>query len=271
MQHNLSEYDLFIHPEEVWTPEGKPLAVRPATSKKPQHDKPDSGASATTNSDSSARASAFNSSASQELDGALFEFDAPPKREKADRPAIKPNIFTSLGSQASQKEQLPSDDVYSNKRGAGGIRLAPNVAGKTVGISSSPSFEVAKEAENVDPALGAKYETATALLQSGMGASDLVLHKDEEIMKAIREVTFDMACQAKAHLDHAREMAHLLPTEAKAGLLPAVGIGRFLDRLEAQNFDVFSTNGLGPWQDGRPYARFLLQLDYVKHTITNTF
>jgi hypothetical protein len=77
-------------------------------------------------------------------------------------------------------------------------------------------------------------------LRSGAGASQLVLVKSPEVTALIREVVFDVACQAKAHLDHARGMQKLVPPAARAALLPAVCVDRFLRRLEAQNFDIFS-------------------------------
>ena len=81
----------------------------------------------------------------------------------------------------------------------------------------------------------------------------------------------DLACQARAHLDHARAMAASLPPDAAAALLPAEPISFFLDRLEAQGFDVFRDGGLGPWADGRPYARLALQFKLLKHAVKNTY
>jgi hypothetical protein len=66
-------------------------------------------------------------------------------------------------------------------------------------------------------------------------------------------------------------MQKLVPPAARAALLPAVCVDRFLRRLETQNFDIFSGNGVGAWSDGRPYARLLLQSEMLRFTVTNNY
>ena len=90
-------------------------------------------------------------------------------------------------------------------------------------------------------------------------------------MKKIHDIVYDLACQARAHLQHAHDMSAHVPEAAKAALLPAVPASAFLRRLEAQGFDIFKESGLGPWRDGRPYARLALQAQLIKHTLRNTY
>ena len=98
-----------------------------------------------------------------------------------------------------------------------------------------------------------------------------MLNKEPRVRTALAGVVFDMACQARAHLEHAREMSPKVPQAARAALLPAVPLEAFLSRLEQQQFDVFAAGGLGPWVDGRPYARLLLQTKLLWHTMKNTY
>jgi phytoene/squalene synthetase len=105
-----------------------------------------------------------------------------------------------------------------------------------------------------------------------VGAASLVLVKPPPVRAALVEATFDLASQARAHLLHARGMAPRLPAAAAAALLPAEPVAAFLDRLEAQRFDVFAGGGgLGPWRDGRPHARLTLHAKLLKHALLNTF
>ena len=99
-----------------------------------------------------------------------------------------------------------------------------------------------------------------------------MLVKPPAVRAALAEATFDLASQARAHLLHARDRAPRLPAAAASALLPAEPVAAFLARLEAQRFDVFAGGGgLGPWKDGRPHARVLLQATLLKHTLFNTF
>ncbi len=111
---------------------------------------------------------------------------------------------------------------------------------------------------------------ATAVLRSGVGASALTLHKTPAVRDAIRAACFDLACTARAHLSHARDQAPRVPSAAPAALLPAVTVGRFLDRLEAHNFDPFA-GGLGPWVDDRVGAHSRLHLALLGNTLFNTY
>lgn len=60
-----------------------------------------------------------------------------------------------------------------------------------------------------------------------------------EPSEGVRSAAHEVACAAKAHLDSARAMASRLPSEAKPFLLQAVPVSRYLDALEARDFDVF--------------------------------
>lgn len=111
---------------------------------------------------------------------------------------------------------------------------------------------------------------ATAVLRSGVGASALTLHKTPAVRDAIRAACFDLACTARAHLSHARDQAPRVPSAAPAALLPAITVGRFLDRLEVHNFDPFA-GGLGPWVDDRFAAHARLHGDLLIKTLFNNY
>ena len=98
----------------------------------------------------------------------------------------------------------------------------------------------------------------------------LVLHKDPQVAQRITDAVFDLACQARAHTRHARDMAANVPAAAVPALLPAVTVERFLTQLELQQFNIFS-GGLGPWMDSRPLARLYLQGELLLHTVRGTY
>ncbi|CEG01557.1 Squalene/phytoene synthase [Ostreococcus tauri] len=60
-----------------------------------------------------------------------------------------------------------------------------------------------------------------------------------EPSEGVRSAAHEVACAAKAHLDSARAMTERVPKEAKPFFLQAVTVGRYLDALEARDFDVF--------------------------------
>ena len=109
-----------------------------------------------------------------------------------------------------------------------------------------------------------------AALPSGT-AGALFLLRPPRVREALAGVVFDLACQAREHLRHARALAGALPPAAHAALLPAVPVAAFLARLEQQNFDALATGGLGPWLDGRPHARLLLMGSLMWHTARNSY
>lgn len=60
-----------------------------------------------------------------------------------------------------------------------------------------------------------------------------------EPSEGARDVAHEVATVAKAHLDSARAMAERIPSDAKPFFLQAVPVGRYLDALEARDFDAF--------------------------------
>jgi phytoene/squalene synthetase len=92
------------------------------------------------------------------------------------------------------------------------------------------------------------------------------------VQTKLASAAFDLACTARAHLSHARDMAPKLPPAAAAALLPAAPLGLYLSALERQHFDLFAgRGGLGPWVDERPHARMLLQAELLWRTFKNTY
>lgn len=60
-----------------------------------------------------------------------------------------------------------------------------------------------------------------------------------EPSEGARDVAHEVASVAKAHLDSARAMEERIPSDAKPFFLQAVPVGRYLDALEAKDFDAF--------------------------------
>ena len=118
----------------------------------------------------------------------------------------------------------------------------------------------------------AAWAAAAASLQSSVGASAMSLAKPPAVAARIRGAVLELADEARGHLERARALRGAMPGAARAALLPAVPADRFLRRLTgAQDGDVFAGGGLGPWQDGRSYARPLLQAALIAHTLANTY
>lgn len=59
------------------------------------------------------------------------------------------------------------------------------------------------------------------------------------VSEGLRDVVHKVASLAKGHLDEARKLAPRLPPSAAGVMLPAVAVGRYLEALEARNFDPY--------------------------------
>ena len=57
--------------------------------------------------------------------------------------------------------------------------------------------------------------------------------------EGLREAVFELASNAKAHLQHARSHSSGLSKEQASVMLDVVAVELWLDRFEAVNFDVF--------------------------------
>eukprot|EP00475_Leptophrys_vorax_P045856 TRINITY_DN9676_c0_g1_i2.p2 TRINITY_DN9676_c0_g1~~TRINITY_DN9676_c0_g1_i2.p2 ORF type:complete len:291 (-),score=62.45 TRINITY_DN9676_c0_g1_i2:128-1000(-) len=66
-----------------------------------------------------------------------------------------------------------------------------------------------------------------------------------EPSEALKSATYEIACQAKAHIDHARNLPNI-PQEAIPVLLQAKLCDIWLDRLERCEFDIFDRRMLQP-------------------------
>lgn len=200
----------------------------------------------------------------------LIDAKAAAAEAAAKAPTPAPPAGSGAGSPAGLR-MMESGGARRAREPSGAVGL--DAAATPRRSTGGPRQEVGLKAQAASGMASARAadSPAAAALQSGIGASTLLLHKDAAVMEKIRGVTFDLACQARAHLDHARAMATSLPPDAAAALLPAEPISFFLDRLEAQGFDVFREGGLGPWADGRPYARLALQFKLLKHAVKNTY
>jgi len=57
--------------------------------------------------------------------------------------------------------------------------------------------------------------------------------------KHVKDLVFDVAGSANAHLEKARSLSKQVPSKAKMALLPAVTASTYLDRLRKADFNVF--------------------------------
>lgn len=272
-KHGLTEEELFIQPEEVTTSDGIPI-LQQADANQAAASIKATGASAH-HGHSHAPGQQCNHDHSGGGGGS--------KRSYTTSAAAWQSGANNSSGKAHQVKQQPEDEDRSvrltmspaarrlaeieKQKGAwhpGMIKSGAGTAAKPAAAAPSPPPR--RELEET-PA----HAAASAALKSGLGASSLILHKSPETVAKIKGAVFDLACQALAHIEHARDLAPRVPHQAVPALLPAVPVHRFLRRLEHQQYDVFAAGGLGPWQDGRPYARLLLQLDLLKHTVRNTY
>eukprot|EP01041_Mallomonas_annulata_P011494 gene11494-24031_t len=86
-----------------------------------------------------------------------------------------------------------------------------------------------------------------------------------EHKKALAEVVYDIASQAHAHLDKAREIQreHQLPSNAIFALLPAIRASLYLEQLRRVDFDPFSPALAAQQQH---FLRLQLHLMYSRFT-----
>jgi hypothetical protein len=195
-KHGLRPLDLVISPEDVFTPGGKSLLEEAEeNAKKGEGDNGKRGLAMTL-----ARSSSFGGGAD----------------------------IQSINSNSLEPRSAPVLPKKSTNEGAGGVRLALSPAAARLAAESNiigKPHEFIKKQPLIQPLKqqrSSSWSAAAAVLRSGAGASQLVLVKSPEVMALIREVVFDVACQAKAHLDHARGMQKLVSPDARAALLPAV-------------------------------------------------
>ena len=130
-----------------------------------------------------------------------------------------------------------------------------------------------RPAPDTDGSARAPLSTAAAAPGGATAPTPLLLLAPDELTAPkLRDAVFDLACVARSHVEHARQLAPLLPPGAAAALLPAVPVWRFLTRLEAQQFDVCTAAArTGVWTDGRALSRVYLQLDLLRHVVKGTY
>lgn len=72
------------------------------------------------------------------------------------------------------------------------------------------------------------------LLAQGCSYERVLRQKDDDV--AVQNCIFDVASMANIHLEKSRKLSDKVPPHAKPLFLPAVAIGRFLERLRRANF-----------------------------------
>jgi NADH dehydrogenase [ubiquinone] 1 alpha subcomplex assembly factor 6 len=82
-----------------------------------------------------------------------------------------------------------------------------------------------------------------------------ILHKHsvdlEQIVRgenseSLSSAIYDIACQAKAHLDHSRGLREQIPKDSIPALLQTIIVEEYLNRLEKCNFNIFDPSLLYP-------------------------
>lgn len=70
----------------------------------------------------------------------------------------------------------------------------------------------------------------------------LLRPENDSFRPALRDAVFEMASVARSHLNKARELQGQVPTAGRVSLLPAVGAGMYLEKLDrVADFDVLHT------------------------------
>jgi NADH dehydrogenase [ubiquinone] 1 alpha subcomplex assembly factor 6 len=90
-----------------------------------------------------------------------------------------------------------------------------------------------------------------------------------ENSKELHDAVYKLAIVAKNYIDEARKLNNQLPKEGKSLLLPAVLADRFLDQLEAANFNIFAPSLHSSHTVGLEPLRVRFQL--WRHATANTF
>ena len=246
-QYGLTAADLLIAPHDVAGPDGKLLAPTP---------------------DASAMKIAAATLAKQIAAGGSKKSAGGTRLVETSR--RRTAWITSDDSQVPVKPPTPTTAVPLSTNTSMLVAAAKNIAAAPLPSNNHAAGGVGGGGDTSSSA--ASYAEAVNVLRTGVGASSLTLQKSPAVREALRSACFDLACTARAHLLHAREQAPRLPHAAHSALLPAAAIGRFLDRLESQNFDPFiEGKGLGPWVDDRVGAPLRLHVDLVWKTLRNEF
>lgn len=74
------------------------------------------------------------------------------------------------------------------------------------------------------------------LLAQGCSYERILRHRADDV--AVQNCIFDVASIANIHLEKSRNLSDKVPAKAKPIFLPAVAIGRFLERLRRANFQL---------------------------------
>ncbi|GFR40690.1 hypothetical protein Agub_g1281 [Astrephomene gubernaculifera] len=91
------------------------------------------------------------------------------------------------------------------------------------------------------------------------------------VSEGLRDVVHKVASLAKGHLDEARRLAPRLPPGAAGLMLPAVATGRYLEALEAANFDPYDARLLREHGGGSGGAPLPYVLAVKWHQMRGTY
>jgi NADH dehydrogenase [ubiquinone] 1 alpha subcomplex assembly factor 6 len=90
-----------------------------------------------------------------------------------------------------------------------------------------------------------------------------------KVTEGMRDVVLAVASNAKGHLDESRALASRLPKGASQVLLSSIGCARYLEALEAANFDPFHASLQSrPGVQGAPLM-YVLAVKY--HMLMGTY
>ncbi|KAG2433499.1 hypothetical protein HYH02_012617 [Chlamydomonas schloesseri] len=91
------------------------------------------------------------------------------------------------------------------------------------------------------------------------------------VSEGLRDVVHKVASLAKGHLDEARRLAPRLPAGAAGLMLPAVAVDRYLQALEAVNFDPYDSGLLKQHGGGEGAAPLSYVLAVKWHQLRGTY
>ncbi|XP_046463492.1 NADH dehydrogenase (ubiquinone) complex I, assembly factor 6-like [Daphnia pulex] len=94
------------------------------------------------------------------------------------------------------------------------------------------------------------YVPLDLLVQHKVSQNDFLRGSDD---KKVKDLIFDVASTANAHIQKARTIIPKVPSEAKIALMPLISVDSYLDQLRAADFNVFDPklsqrNNLLPWK-----------------------
>lgn len=151
-------------------------------------------------------------------------------------------MFTSIAD-LEQYTELSTSSIYYLLLKIGGIEdmNVDHVAshlGKAQGIANclrSLGAVIVRQGRSLTPLPPIPQEI---LLKHGCSYEKILRQQPKDV--GAQNCVFDVASVAKIHLDKARQLSDKVPAFGRRVFLPAIGVDRFLTRLQLVNFQLYS-------------------------------